>query len=115
MKFSKQKTTYLLRIAEDLSEGRIVPENIAQMDYQEAKINLLMLYGVGNWTADYILMKTFKHPQAFPIQDAGLLNALKKQLGIHSKPDAEMIANLSKKWEGIEAYATFYLWRSLYD
>ena len=115
MKFSKQKTAYLLRVAEDLVEGRIVPKNIAQMEYQEAKASLLKLYGVGNWTADYVLMKTFRHPQAFPIQDAGLLNALKKQLGWNSKPDVEMIAKLSKKWKGFEAYATFYLWRSLYD
>ena len=43
------------------------------------------------------------------------LNALKKRLGWNSKPDVEMISKISNKGKGFVAYATFYLWRSLYD
>ena len=67
------------------------------------------------WSSQNILMKTFRHPQAFPVQDAGLQNALKQLLKLSKKPDLEKIQALSKPWKNFEAYATFYLWRSLYD
>ncbi len=115
LKFSKQKTNYIQAIARDIFDQKIDEQELEKLDYETAKSKLLTIRGVGNWTADYILMKTFRHPQAFPIQDAGFQNALKKQLNLPTKPNLETILKHAKAWKGFEAYATFYLWRSLYD
>lgn len=115
MKFSRQKVTYIRAISNDLLNQTVDIETFRNLDYSAAKKELIGLHGIGNWSADYILMKTFRHPQAFPIQDAGLQNALKKQLGLNKKPDLSSILQLSNQWKGFEAYATFYLWRSLND
>jgi 3-methyladenine DNA glycosylase/8-oxoguanine DNA glycosylase len=57
----------------------------------------------------------FKRCISFPIADVDLHNALKVQLGLDRKPQIDEIEELSLKWKGWEAYATFYLWRSLAD
>jgi len=68
---------------------------------------------VGNWTANYALMRTFRYPNAFPLEDAGLHNAIRNQLKLKSKPSLEKVKRLFKKYKGWEAYATLYLWKSL--
>lgn len=115
MKFSRQKVAYIRAISKILVDQTLIIDHLKTLNYEAAKTELLVIYGVGNWTADYVLMKTFRHPQAFPIQDAGLQNALKKLLNLQNKPDQETILQRSKPWKGFEAYATFYLWRSLND
>jgi len=51
--------------------------------------------------------------EAFPIDDAGLQNALKNELGLDKKPDIKQIEELGNSWSPWQAYATLYLWRSL--
>lgn len=70
---------------------------------------------MGKWTADYVAMKCLKKVEAFPIADVGLHNALKFQLGLDKKPSIDDIKEIAVNWRGWEAYATFYLWRSLYE
>jgi DNA-3-methyladenine glycosylase II len=115
LKFSRQKVAYIRAISKNLADQFFDAGLLKTLDYETAKSKLLNLHGVGNWTADYVLMKTFRFLQAFPIQDAGLQNALKKALKLQKKPNLQTILQLSKPWKGFEAYATFYLWRSLYD
>ena len=69
--------------------------------------------GIGNWTANYAIMKTFRYADAFPLEDAGLHNALKNQLNLKAKPSLEQVKKIFKKYKGWEAYATLYLWKSL--
>lgn len=60
-------------------------------------------------------MKCLLQPESFPIADVGLHNALKRQLALNQKPTIEEITSYAMHWTGWQAYATFYLWRSLYD
>lgn len=115
MKFSRQKTTYIQSVSKSLVDQTFDFESLEKMNYSDAKNALMTLHGIGNWSADYILMKTFLLPRAFPMQDAGLQNALKKQMKLSQKPSIETILEIAKPWKGFESYATFYLWRSLYD
>jgi DNA-3-methyladenine glycosylase II len=83
------------------------------MPLQEAKEMLMKIKGVGNWTANYALMKTFRYPDAFPLDDAGIHNAIKNLKRMKQKPSLEQVKRVFKKYKGWEAYATLYLWKSL--
>ena len=80
---------------------------------EAAKERLRQIKGVGNWTANYALMKTYRYRDAFPLEDAGLHNAIKNQLGLKSKPSLDRVKRMFRKYKGWEAYATLYLWKSL--
>src|SRR5690606_23320172 len=107
------KSAYTINIAEAFESGMVVPEKLRQLPLIEAKEELMKIKGVGNWTANYALMKTFRYPDAFPLEDAGIHNAIRNLLKMKTKPDLEKIKRIFRKYKGWEAYATLYLWKSL--
>ena len=116
LQFTTRKAEYIIGIAKLFNDGTIKKEKLAlEVDYEKLKKELVSIRGVGNWTADYTIMKCFEINDAFPIADVGIHNALKGILGLDRKPTMEEIEKLSVNWKGWQAYATFYLWRWLYD
>lgn len=113
LQFSRQKAAYTIGIAQAFVDGEISKEKLTGLSLKDAREKLIRIKGIGNWTANYALMKTFRHPDAFPLEDAGLHNAIKNQLGLKSKPSLERVKKIFKKYKGWEAYATLYLWKSL--
>jgi DNA-3-methyladenine glycosylase II len=116
LQFTSRKAEYIIGVAKAMTSGQLTKEGLLQVqDYQLVHKSLMAIRGVGAWTADYVMMKCLQHPSAFPIADVGLQNALKLQLGLERKPTIAEIEKMSGNWEGLHAYATFYLWRSLYE
>jgi DNA-3-methyladenine glycosylase II len=113
LQFTSRKAEYIIGVAKELANGNLNKDVLLQQDYQQVKKTLMALRGIGEWTADYVMMKCLQYSCAFPIADVGLHNALKQQLGLARKPTVEEINQIAEKWLGWEAYATFYLWRSL--
>lgn len=113
IQFSKQKARYTVGISQAFVDGTISKEKLAGLTLTVAKEKLMQIKGIGNWTANYALMKTFRYPDAFPLEDAGLCNALKKFMQLDRKPTLDEIREVFVNYKGWEAYATLYLWRSL--
>jgi 3-methyladenine DNA glycosylase/8-oxoguanine DNA glycosylase len=113
LQFSTQKARYTIAIAEAFARGVLSKEKIRNLPLQEAKHELMKIKGIGNWTANYALMKTFRFPAAFPLEDAGLHNAIKNLKKLGRKPTLKEVIKIFQKYKGWEAYATLYLWKSL--
>jgi DNA-3-methyladenine glycosylase II len=114
--FTARKAEYVIGIAKLFHSGVISKEGLMkEKEYEVLANKLVEIRGVGNWTADYTILKCFNLNCAFPIADVGVHNALKAVLNLKEKPTIDTIEKLSKGWQGWEAYATFYLWRVLYD
>ncbi|PSL25904.1 DNA-3-methyladenine glycosylase family protein [Chitinophaga ginsengisoli] len=114
MQFSRSKADYIIRLAQSMTDGHLTAGQLQHMDYQQAREHLISFRGIGNWSANYVLMKHHRHHQALPLEDAGLHNALKHQLQLSSKPSLADVKAYTQHWKEHAAYATFYLWRSLY-
>ncbi|MEI5907971.1 DNA-3-methyladenine glycosylase 2 [Bacillus spongiae] len=116
LQFSVRKAEYVIEVASKVANGTLTKVDLLQNENDdEIKKTLMNIRGIGEWTAHYVMMKCLHSSSAFPITDVGLHNALKQALGLHRKPSLPEIKGMSKKWDGWEAYATIYLWRSLYD
>ncbi len=113
LQFSRQKAAYTINIANAFSSGTVSKEKLLNLSLKEAKETLMTIKGIGNWTANYALMKTFRHSDAFPLEDAGIHNAIKNLKKLKRKPTLEEVKKIFKKYKGWEAYATLYLWKSL--
>lgn len=115
LQFTGRKSEYLIGISKLFVEGAISKEKLLALDDFESIQKLLMdIRGIGHWTADYAILKCLNHNEAFPIADIGIHNGLKVLLGRDKKPSKEEIFEMAKAWSGWEAYATFFIWRSLY-
>jgi len=114
LQFTGKKAEYVIGIAQLMESGELSKESLlALSDFQEAERRMLAIRGIGPWTAHYVLMRCLRDAAAFPIGDVGLQNALKRLLQRAEKPAPEEIRRIFAPWQGWEAYAVFYLWRSL--
>ena len=114
LQFTEKKSEYILGIARDLVEGRFSKAALLQKSSDEALRTLTALRGVGPWTASYVAIRCLGDMTAYPVGDVGLQNAIKRQQGLQTKPGLQDLVMLGEGWRGWQAYATFYLWRSLH-
>jgi DNA-3-methyladenine glycosylase II len=113
LQFSRQKSNYTIGIAQAFVSGQISREKFHGRPLLEAKEELMKIKGIGNWTANYALMRTFRYPDAFPLEDVALHKALRIQMNMRKKPTLDRVKKIFKKYKDWEAYATLYLWKSL--
>lgn len=115
LKLSRMKSATILEVARQMAAGELSREGLLAMDsYDAMEERLVSIRGIGPWTAHYVRMRCLGDPTAFPIGDVGLHNAVKSLLSLEEKPSIDMLRELFSSWQGWEAYATFYLWRTLY-
>lgn len=116
LKFSRGKAEYLIGTAGLIRDGKLSKDELlAAPDIADMESRLTSIRGIGRWTANYAIMRCLRHPEAFPAADAGLHNALKRIAGLDGKPSAAQLEEWSRAWSGWQAYAVFYLWRTLTD
>jgi DNA-3-methyladenine glycosylase II len=56
------------------------------------------LYGVGRWTAEYVMLRGLGRLHIFPGDDVGARNKLERFLDIESKLDYEGVARVLARW-----------------
>lgn len=115
IKMTVKKSEYIIGIAQLMASGELSKEKLIEAgNFKEVEKSLIKIRGIGPWTANYVLMRCLRFPTAFPIDDVGLINAIKTLLNMDRKPSKDEILTLSIPWKNWESYATFYLWRVLY-
>lgn len=113
LQFSRSKAQYILNVSREFAKGNLSQEALKKLSFEEVKERLIKIKGIGNWTANYSMMKSMKNYDAFPVEDVGLHNAVKTQYGLTAKPSISELNQMAKKWKGWRGYATFYFWHSL--
>jgi AraC family transcriptional regulator of adaptative response / DNA-3-methyladenine glycosylase II len=78
---------------------RTVAQAFASAHPPETAAELRQLKGIGDWTAQYVAMRAFRDPDAFPASDLGLIKA--------AGPD---VARQAERWRPWRAYAAIHLW-----
>ncbi|MEM6805724.1 MAG: DNA-3-methyladenine glycosylase, partial [Bacteroidota bacterium] len=114
LSISQRKAEYLIEVAQQLVRGSFSKSSL--LDLGKADLiekELCKIRGIGPWTAHYVMLRCLRIPQAYPVGDAGLQNAVKQRLQMDRKPSYDELYSLAENWKGWEAYATFYLWNGL--
>jgi AraC family transcriptional regulator of adaptative response / DNA-3-methyladenine glycosylase II len=99
---SRAKAVY--NLARELDQGKIDLDVCARPEAEMEK--LLAIPGIGNWTAQYIAMRTMGWPDAFLQTDIGVQKALYPY-------NAKERFQMAEKWRPWRSYATINLWNSL--
>ncbi len=114
IQFSRQKSEYIIGIAQLFTDKKISKANILALKEEQAiEKELIKIRGVGAWTANYAMMKCLKCPNALTYGDVGLYNALHAIKGFPKRPTKEKLDDFFAPFEGWKAYLVLYLWRSL--
>ena len=113
LQFSNRKAEYLIEIAKQFVSGNISKEILSSKPTNEAIDLLVSVRGIGEWTANYALMKSLKRLECVTYGDVGLYNALHNLKGFDKRPSRETLDLFFDNFKDWEAYTVFYLWRSL--
>lgn len=110
---SRQKSKYLLEIADRALAGELDRVAFATLPDEEAIERLCEIKGVGRWTAEITLMRGLGRPDVFAAGDLGLQVAVQELWGMRERPSEKALREIAKRWRGWRSYAAFYLWMTL--
>ncbi len=109
---SRQKSGYILNIAELTENGVVDLDHLDELSDDEVIDKLTLIKGVGRWTAEMFLIFTLGRPDIFSSGDLGLCNAVKKLYG-RAEITKKEIEELSVAWSPYRSLASITLWHSL--
>jgi AraC family transcriptional regulator, regulatory protein of adaptative response / DNA-3-methyladenine glycosylase II len=95
----------LRALARATCEGKLNPAVCTSLD--DIISRLCAIRGMGRRRANYIAMRAFGEPDAFPSSDLGLRRVL--TIG-RTPPSEDEVLNLAENWRPWRAYAAIYLW-----
>jgi len=110
---SARKIEYLVDLALHFDTGKVYVNAWDEMDDEAIISELVMIRGIGRWTAEMFLIFHLMRPNVLPLDDIGLLNGISKSYFFGdpvSRSDAREVATA---WAPYCSVATWYIWRSL--
>ena len=108
--FSRQKSLYCRELSKAILRGNLELAKLSKLDDPEAKVRLLRMKGVGNWTADIYLMTAMMRPDIWPSGDLALATATQEVKGLPSRPRPEELDEIAKPWRPWRTVAARILW-----
>ncbi len=101
----RQRAESIRILARKVYDGDIVLES--GIPAEDLMDRMREIPGVGAWTTEYIAMRAFSEPDAFPSADLGIRRALGEKDGV---PTAASVARRAEAWRPWRAYAVMHLW-----
>jgi DNA-3-methyladenine glycosylase II len=108
---SGRKVEYIKDLARHTHAGSIAVNSIHEMQDAEVIETLTQVRGIGDWTAQMVLMFRLGRPDVLPVLDLGVQTAIKLLYGLRSHPTPERVAKIGARWAPYRTVASWYLWR----
>src|SRR6185436_11652208 len=81
---TRQKTRYLLGLADDVLDGRLDLTALDELDDDAVRDRLGAVVGIGRWTSDIYLVMALRRPDIWPLGDLALASALRRAKSLPS-------------------------------
>ena len=109
---SGAKTRYIGELAAHVSDGRLDFEEIIFLNDEAVIEKLVIVPGIGRWTAEMFLLFGLKRLDVLAIGDAGLQRAARNLYG-KNRSSSTLLPRVAESWRPYRSIASWYLWRSL--
>jgi DNA-3-methyladenine glycosylase II len=110
---SRQKIAYFRDLTHHVRSGTLPLESLDAMTDEEVIKKMTKVKGIGRWSAEMFLMFRLHRPDVLPVDDLGIVNAVKNVYGLRKRPTADRIRKIGEAWKPYRSVASWYLWRSL--
>jgi DNA-3-methyladenine glycosylase II len=109
IKLSKRKAQFIVDIAGTLVSGERNLEGLRALPDEEIIRSLTSIPGVGSWTAQWMLIRAFCRPDAFPNGDLALRRYLGLLLNCGSPLHTGEALHYAHGWSPFRSYVTTYV------
>lgn len=107
--YSRQKARYVIELSRAVASGELDLDAIATLPHDEAIAELARFTGIGRWTAEYLLMRAFAHPDAIPAGDVSLQLIIGAAVLGRRATEAE-VREIAERWQPWRGWAAFFFW-----
>lgn len=110
---SRAKLSYLRDLSARVLDGRLHLDRFDDMGDDAVIAELTAVKGIGRWTAEMFLIFKLQRPDVMPVDDVGIVNAMKRAYGLRKPPTPERMLKIAEPWRPYRSIACWYLWCSL--
>ena len=109
------KINCVKELASEIKTKNINLGRIKSQSNEDVIRQLTKVKGIGEWTAQMYLMFGLARLDILPVNDFGILKAIKNLYKLKEMPDTKKVIAISEKnkWAPYRTIASWYLWRSL--
>jgi AraC family transcriptional regulator of adaptative response / DNA-3-methyladenine glycosylase II len=114
--FSRAKAGYLVDVARSVAEGRLPLAAWGALapsagSATRLERTLLAVRGIGPWSANYLMMRSYGFLDCVPLGDTGLTAGLQRFFALPARPGKEETIALMRRFSPYRSLATFHLWQ----
>jgi len=113
MKLTQRKSEYVHGIAGAALDSAVGLESVAELPDTEIVKRLTALRGVGEWTAQWALIRAVGRPDALPLGDLALRRVVSRLFFDGAEVTDSQVEELARRWAPYRTYATVYLFTAL--
>jgi DNA-3-methyladenine glycosylase II len=108
--FSRQKTRYARALATAVEAGDLDLDALPGAADDEVDRRLTALPGIGPWTSTIYRLMVLGRPDAWPIHDIALAQAIAETRGLSTRPSPDEMHEIAEAWRPLRAAAARLLW-----
>ncbi len=108
------KVWSLRSLAEHVLDGSLPLDRLAALTDEEVVDALVVVKGIGPWSAQVFAMFQLERPDVLPVGDLGVRRAVERFYALPALPDAAQLTAIAKPWRPHRAMACRVLWQALH-
>ena len=108
---SRQKGSYALSLADEVTSGRLDLANLPEGD-EEAIAQLVRIKGIGRWSAEIYLLFAEGRADVWPAGDLAVQVEIGRLLGMKDKPTEKQLREIAEAWRPHRGAAAILAWHS---
>lgn len=110
---SRNKMAAIRDLATRIRSGEVEVHDLEDQPDEEVIRRLVLVKGIGEWTAQMYLMFRLYRSDVWPTGDLGVRAGYAKAHGLSVPPTAKQLAQLGDEYRPWRSAAAFYCWRIL--
>ena len=113
MKLSQRKAEYVHGIACTALDDPEFIEGLHHLDDKAVVRQITSLRGVGNWTAQWLLIRALGRPDALPLGDLALRRVVSRLYFQDEPLNDTQVEEFCRRWSPYRTYATTYMFTAM--
>lgn len=109
---SKNKVRYVRGITQAVIDKQLNFKKLEKLD-NDTIIDALVHYpGIGQWSAEMVLILSFKRLDILPLGDLIIRKSMQQHYNLHKNTSYDEYREIAKSWQPYRTIASRYLWAS---
>ena len=109
---SNAKATSIRDLAEKVEQGLVELDRIARLPDDEVVRELVLVRGIGEWTAHMFLMFQMGRLDVWPVLDFGVRSGFARMYQLDAMPTPKQLAGEGDRFKPYRSLVAWYCWRA---